>query len=346
VRAADAARIPAALVPLKLNCRNNLGDTTCQSRLQEDNPHGVNVIHLDPPASRDIDHHHGEAFRAAKYNVGYFAWELPEFPDAWLDCFDYFDEIWCPSEFTRAAIGLKSPLPVLAMPHAISVSPPGANIAQLRARLGLPSGPFLFLTLFDLNSYIERKNPAAAIEAFRKAGFDPAAAGLVVKVQNAAGNAADFERLQAHLEGIPGAILIAGTLHRQEVSALEAACDCFVSLHRAEGFGLAVAECMALGKPALCTDWSATAEYVNSQNGCPVRARVVPLEQNHGPYSRGSTWAEPDVEHAAEWMRTLAADRALAARLGECARSTIAARFSPDAIGARYRRRLEIVSAF
>jgi glycosyltransferase involved in cell wall biosynthesis len=345
-RAADAARIPAALVPLKLNCRNRLGDTTYASRLQEDNPHPVNIIHVDPPASRDIDHHHGPSFRAAKYNVGYFAWELPEFPDAWLPSFDFFDEIWCPSEFTREAIALKCPLPVLAMPHAISVPDPVGSSAETRVRLGLPAKPFLFLSLFDLNSYIERKNPGAAIEAFRLAGLDPAAAGLVVKVQNAASNPADFEKLRADLAQIPGAVLIADTLDRREVWALESACDCLVSLHRAEGFGLAVAECMALGKPAISTDWSATAEYVNSDNGCPVRARIVSLEQNHGPYSRGAAWADPDPAHAAEWMRRLAGDRALAARLGGNARAAIAVRFWPGVIGARYRKRLEIISAF
>ena len=119
VRAADAAAIPTALVPLKLNCKNRLGDQTYAARLQEENPHGVNVIHLDPPASRDLDHHHGPAFRAGKYNIAYFAWELTEFPDAWVPSFDYYDEIWCPSDFTTAAIALKSPLPVLTMPHAI-----------------------------------------------------------------------------------------------------------------------------------------------------------------------------------------------------------------------------------
>src|SRR6185369_2783247 len=80
-RAADAAAIPTALVPLKLNCKNRLGDQTFAAGLQDDNPHGVNVIHLDPPASRDIDHHHGKKFRAGKYNIAYFAWELPEFPE-------------------------------------------------------------------------------------------------------------------------------------------------------------------------------------------------------------------------------------------------------------------------
>jgi glycosyltransferase involved in cell wall biosynthesis len=350
VRAADAAQLPTALVALKLNCRNRLGDQTYAARLQATNPHEVNVIHVDPPAARDLDHHHGADFRAGKYNIGYFAWELPEFPDAWQASFDYFDEIWCPSDFTSAAIREKSPLPVLTMPHAIAFPRPAEEAGELRARLGLPAGKFLFLTLFDLNSYAERKNPRAVVAAFRQAAATSPAlaneAALVLKVQNVAGNEAEFTALQESVRDLPGTVLLTPTLSRADLYALEAACDCFVSLHRSEGYGLAVAESMFLGKPVISTDWSATAEYVTRDNGCPVRAPLITLDRNHGPYAKGSTWADPDPAHAAEHMRALFADRALAARLGAAARLTIERRFAPAVIGARYRRRLESIATF
>jgi len=333
-------------VPLKLNCRNPLGDPTYAPRLQDDNPHPVNVVHLDPPASRDIDHHHGKGFRAGKYNIAYFAWELPEFPDAWVPALDFYDEVWCPSDFTAAAIAMKSPVPVLTMPHAVAFPRPTEDRAALRRRLRLPADAWLFLTLFDLNSYAARKNPGAAIAAFRQSGLVGAGAALVVKVQNAAANAADFAALQADVRDLPGTTLMADTLPRADIYALEAACDCFVSLHRSEGFGLAVAECMFLGKPVISTDWSATAEYVNPSNGCPVRATLVTLTENHGPYARGSTWAEPDIAHAAEHMRRLFEARSHAAGLGAAARATMQARFAPAVIGARYRRRLESIATF
>ena len=346
VRAADAAAIPAALVPLKLHCKNRLGDLAYADRLQETNPHGVNVIHLDPPASRDIDHHHGADFLAGKYNIAYFAWELPEFPDAWVPSLDYYDEIWCPSNFTAAAIAMKSAVPVLTMPHAISFARPAESTAALRARLGLPADKFLFLSLFDLNSYAERKNPHAVVEAFRQSGLATAGAALVLKVQNVAGNEADFAALRDRVRDLPGTVLLTTTLSRADVYALEAACNCFVSLHRAEGFGLAVAECMYLGKPVISTDWSATAEFVTPDNGCPVHAPLVTLAQNHGPYAKGATWADPDPAHAASWMKKLFADRALAAALGAAARTSVEARFAPAAIGARYRQRLEAIATF
>ena len=148
VRAADAAQLPAALVPLKLHCKNPQGDQTYAARLRPDNPYSVNVVHIDPPATHDFDHHQGAAFRKGKYNVAYWAWELPEFPDAWVPACDYFHEIWCPSEFVRRAIAPKVPLPVFTMPHPIAFLRPTGNC---RAQFGLPEDRFLFLFLYDLN---------------------------------------------------------------------------------------------------------------------------------------------------------------------------------------------------
>jgi glycosyltransferase involved in cell wall biosynthesis len=342
-RAAEAAGLPLALVDLKLPCKNPQTDDTLGARLQPDNPYPVNVFHLDPPGMRDLDHHHGAGFRRGKYNIGYWAWELPEFPDAWIHFADYCDEVWAPSRFTAEAIAQKVPVPVLAMPHAIAFARPAGDF---RPKFGLPADRFLFLFLYDLNSYSERKNPAAVLEAFRRSGLAGHGAALVIKLHNVPGNPADFERLRAAAADLPGTVLITRTLSRQEIYELESACDCFVSLHRSEGFGLAVAESMYLGKPVISTDWSGTAEYVRADTGCPVRCTTVTLDRNHGPYAKGQTWAEPDIGHAAEWMQRLRQDRDLCHRLGAVARAAIERDFSPAAIGARYRRRLEAIAGW
>ena len=342
-RAAEAAALPLALVDLKLPCKNPLSDDTLAARLQPDNPHPVNVIHVDPPGMRDLDYHHGPGFRRGKYNIGYWAWELPEFPDAWTHFAEYCQEVWAPSRFAAEAIALKVPVPVLTMPHAISFARPAGDF---RAEFGLPADRFLFLFLYDLNSYSERKNPAAVLEAFRRSGLAGSGTGLVIKVHNIAGNPADFERLRAAAAELPNVTLITRTLSRREIYELEAACDCFISLHRSEGFGLAVAESMYLGKPVISTDWSGTTEFVTAANGCPVRCALVTLDRNHGPYAKGQTWAEPDVDHAAWWMRQLAQDRPLVQKLGAAARATMEDKFSPATIGARYRQRLEAIAGW
>ena len=340
-KACDAAGLAAALVELKLNCLNRDGDTTYAARLQEANPHPVNIFHLDPPVSQDIDHHHGRAFRADRYNIGYWAWELSEFPDGWVDRHRFFDEIWCPSEFTRAAIAAKLPKPVLAMPHAIEFPVPQGDF---REKFGLPSRLFLFLFAYDLNSTQERKNPKAVIAAFRQAFPIGISVGLVVKTHNPDRHSAAFAELEAELKELPNAYLICETLPRASVYELQQACDCFVSLHRAEGFGLSVAEAMYLGKPVITTDWSGTAEFVNITNGCPVNYRLLTLDRDHGPYLRGQTWADPDIDQAAHWMRSLVDDQSFRESLGRRAATDIRRNFSPKAIGRRYQRRLESFS--
>ncbi|MFZ5496155.1 MAG: glycosyltransferase family 4 protein [Verrucomicrobiota bacterium] len=342
-RAADAAGLPVALINLRLHCINPQTDDTFAPRLQDDNPHPVNVFHLDAPVSRDIDHHHGPGFRRGKYNIAYWAWELPEFPDAWIHHTAYFDEIWAPSRFAAEAIAQKVPLPVLAMPHAISFARPQGDF---RRKYGLPGDRFLFLFLYDLNSYSERKNPAAVIEAFRRSGLAGRGAALVIKVHNVPGNPADFARLREAVASLPGTVLITQTLSRTEIYELESACDCFVSLHRAEGFGLALAECMYLGKPVIATDWSGTTDFVRAGRACPVRCSLVTLDRNHGPYAKGQTWAEPDIEHAAWWMQQLHGDPALARRIGDAARDAVEAELAPAVVGARYRRRLEAIAGW
>lgn len=343
-RAAAAANLPHALVPLKLHCKAAQGDSSFDDRLRDDNPYPVNVIHVDAPQCHDIDHHHGEAFRRGKYNIGYWAWELPEFPDGWVRYCEYVDEIWAPSRFTRDAIAAKAPVPVLAMPHAIDFEVP--NVERPRESFSLPEDRFLFLFIYDLNSYQERKNPRGVLRAFRHAfgAKGQPDVGLVIKVHGVRGNEGDLETLRAEIADLDGCTLIAETLPRQRIYELEQACDCFVSLHRSEGFGLSVAESMFLGKPVISTDWSATAEFVTPENGCPVGANLLELEKNHGPYTKGQIWADPDIEVAATHMRRLAGDRTLCARLGAAAAATIRERFSPAHIGQLYAQRLRAMA--
>jgi len=341
-RAIEATRIPHAFVNSRLNCLAAQGDKSYLNRLQEDNPYPINIFHLDAPQSNDIDHHHGTGFRKGRYNIAYWAWELPEFPDRWIRAFSFFDEIWTPSRFTTEAITRKSPLPVLTMPHAIEFTHPAPGA---RGRMNLPVDRFLFLMMYDLNSYQERKNPRAVIDAYARAfpgGRDDV--GLVIKVHSVRGNETAFDELQQAVASLKGVHLISRTLPRSAVYDLIAACDCFVSLHRSEGFGLGIAEAMYLEKPVISTNWSATEEFVNSANGCPVDFELVALERTIGPYGKGQIWADPDLGHAVRYMQKVVDDAAFCREAGHNARQTILKRFAPRVIGSLYEHRLRAIT--
>ncbi len=341
VRAADAAGVPACPVRLRIPLTSRQCDETVKARLATGLTHPVSLYHINVRETEEIELYHGAGWMRGRYNIAYWAWETREFPEDWVRHARCFDEIWSPSRFAAEAIQMRVPVPVLTMPHVIEFPPPAG--ADFRAKFGLPERLFLFLFVFDLNSLAARKNPEAVVEAFRCVVSKNPATGLVLKTQNVSRNAADSARLRDQIAGLPNVFLIDRTLSRHQVYELMACCDAFVSLHHAEGFGLCVAEAMFLGKPAVSTDWSATAEYVTPRNGFPVRYRLTRLKDHVDEYVRGTEWAEPDVEHAAWCMEQLAADPQLCAALGAQAALDVRERFSAAAVGRRYVQRLESI---
>jgi glycosyltransferase involved in cell wall biosynthesis len=201
-----------------------------------------------------------------------------------------------------------------------------------RSELHLDEGVFLFLHMSDTLSMPERKNPIGVIRAFQKAFRDKADANvkLVIKLSNLERQPALAAEVYAAMEVDTRIQLIGGYLDRNTLNNLINACDCYVSLHRAEGFGLPIAEAMYLGKPVIATHWSGNADFMNDGNSLPVRYKLVELEQDIGPYQKGQIWAEPDIEDAAEKMLRILQNRALSLQLGRAAFETIRNDFSPS----------------
>lgn len=343
-KAIKATDLPYAIVPLKVNCLASQGDDSLDLEFVDANPHPINIFHIDAPQSGDIDHHHGANFRKGKRNIAYWAWELPDFPDRWIKYFKYFDEIWTPSNFVRDAIAIKSPIPVVTIPHCIDFQIPDRDY---RKELELPDDKFLFSFAYDLNSYQERKNPKGIIEAYRRAfaGNEHANdVGLVIKIHSTANNRSHYQELLELLRDVPNFYLVDRTLSREDTYGLMQASDCYVSLHRAEGFGLTVAESMFLEKPVISTNWSATTEFVNSQNGCPVAFKLEKLQRDFGPYEKGQVWAAPDPDDAAKHMVWMVENPDKAKDLGKRARQTIIELYSPHRIGDLYRKRLRALA--
>jgi glycosyltransferase involved in cell wall biosynthesis len=213
-----------------------------------------------------------------------------------------------------------------------------------RSDFKLPHDKLLALVMYDFHSYQYRKNPEAAIAAFRQATVGRDDAVLVVKTINAHHHPDAATELRAHLADMPGTVVIDEFLTRQQVWDLQSLCDMLVSLHRAEGFGLAPAEMMSLGKPVVATGWSANMDFMTAENSMPVRYALEPLKHDIGPYRAGPVWAEADVEHAASCIRRLLDDPALRERMGRQAAVDIARQLSPQAVGERVRARLQAVA--
>jgi glycosyltransferase involved in cell wall biosynthesis len=199
------------------------------------------------------------------------------------------------------------------------------------------------LVMYDFMSSQYRKNPQAAIAAYRIAARHHPELGLVIKTLNGDHHPQALAALRESVADLPHVTFITHFLTRQASWDLMACCDVLLSLHRAEGFGLAPAEMMFLGKPVVATGWSANMDFMTADNSFPVRYELKPLAQALEAYPAGPLWAEADVEHAAHGLMALAGDPALAQRLGQRAARDIREQLSPQAVGARIRQRLQML---
>ncbi|WP_372635031.1 glycosyltransferase family 4 protein [Cohnella sp.] len=299
--------------------------------------HPINLFHINadqmPLAYEEL----GDEWFGGRYNIGYWHWELPEFPDEYAEGFRHLDEVWVPSAFIRDSVARKSPVPVTVVPHGIQVEvPDGVG----RKSFGLPERKFLFLCMYDTFSYSPRKNPSAVLKAYRIAveryGLQ---AGLVIKMNNP--QRAEAENLRREAEGLPNVRIIDRVLSRLEANALLQCSDCYIALHRSEGFGLPLAEAMYLGKPAIGTHWSGNADFMDETNSGAVRYNLTRIGTHYGPYKAHQLWAEPDLEHAVHLMWKAVYDEKWRRRIASNGQRTIRTFFSPVSVGRTIRERLK-----
>ncbi len=278
----------------------------------------------------------GLHLRPGVYRVAVWYWETEEVPDTIPERPDPFDEVWAPTRFIADAFRKQVKVPVV--PMLPGLEPPRFALRP-RSYFGLPDDRFVFLFTFDMASLMARKNPLAAVAAFRRAFRRDEPADLVIKVARGRESPADLAELTAACEA-NGVRLIDELLPRSDLLALMACCDCYVSLHRSEGLGLGMAEAMLMGKPVVATGYSGNLDFMTPETGYLVGYERVSIPDSVTQYPRGSHWAEPSVEHAAELMRRVYDRRDESRAVGERARAAVAELMSPEAFGRRMAARL------
>lgn len=269
-----------------------------------------------------------EAFLPRSYwgkkNVGYWLWETEQLPMRFEKSADLFDEIWASSKYTAEAIAKTVTVPVRVLPltldfAAIEVARPN------RAKFGLPENALLFGFIFDPQSVIERKNVAGLVRAFQKAFSADDNCYLVLKANGRSQGAYDYEMIRASVDS-QRVLFIEATFSRSETFDFIKSLDAYVSLHRAEGFGLTCAEAMALELPVIASQYSGNLEFMDTTNSLLVPTKVIRTSRPYGPYPVGTCWGDPDIDAAADMMRSLRSEsrrREIGKRGSESVRSTL-----------------------
>ncbi len=332
------AETPFAVVNIPVGSNTRENDAYLDGCLSEDAPYPVNIFCLTGLDTARMWLERGRALFSGRVNIGYWPWELPVWPEAMAGAYELVDELWVSSAYTRDAFAKTAPVPVRLMPMAVSVD----RIRPLpRSAFGLPEDRFLFLYTFDCNSYLARKHPLAAIETFQAAfprGDEPV--GLVLKTMNARDDDPRWAHLARAAARDARILFLHGTMDRGDVLGLFAACDAYVSPHRAEGFGRTLAEAMLLGKPVVATGYSGNADFLTPATGFPVPYRLTAVGPDEYPFGHGLLWAEPDADALAGAMRRAVREPELARRRAAAGQELIASRHHPLAVGRAYRERL------
>lgn len=306
----------------------------------------AHLFHMNADETLHAQDRLGAFLTPDRPRIGYWAWELDVFPNAWVPAARHLDEIWTPSTFVRDVVAAKVDCPVHVIPHPTPAPDPAPDGARERARrrFALPEGRVLALTLLDFNSFAERKNPDAALEAFSRIADARPELGLIVKCHGGPRHDQRRFELLRRLNAQPGVFVIDRVLSPGEMQALYEAVDLLVSLHRCEGFGLTIAEAMARGLPVVSTDHSGSRDLVDAKTGFPVPCTLVPVPAGAYPFAEGARWAEPDLDAAAEILARLAVDPSLRARMGEAARARMLERFSYEQVGRAMTARLDALA--
>jgi len=300
-----------------------------------DGHHSFELVAVNPDELPAFVDRLGESYFHGP-RIGIWGWETNSIPARWARAFTLVDEIWVYSHFMATNIGAATSKPVIALPPPVQRPATPAE----PVRLGVPQG-YLFLFAFDYLSTIQRKNPVGLIDAFKRAFAPDEGPQLLIKTINAPLRPLAEEAVLWAAHGREDIHVIDRSLSAGERDGLMAACDCYVSLHRSEGFGLTMAEAMAIGKPVIATGYSGNVDFMRAANSHLVDYEIGLVGPECEIYPADGEWAQPSVAHAAELMRRVVARPEEAAALGARAAQDIARELSPQATGAAMRARLE-----
>lgn len=327
--ALKANNIPFCIVNVKLGANISQHDDSVDGWLVSEPRYAINIFCTTGIEQVRYACTYGLGVLHGRYNIGLWPWELPEWPKSCEYAYALVEEIWGISKFTANAFA-NSRRPVYAMTLPVVL---GQIAERDRPYFKLPENDFLFVFSFDLNSKFARKNPEAVIRAFQKAFpvKQSTAVGLVIKASHVS-RSKEWRHFRSIIGKDRRIHVIEETMRRPDVLALYQCCDCFVSLHRSEGFGRGLAEALLLGKQLIATGYSGNMDYCSEDRVGIVRYSTRNLEPGEYFHGEGQNWAEPDIEHAAELMKLIIqSPKGVEAGLFD---------FSPVTVGARYSTRL------
>ncbi|NMP27993.1 glycosyltransferase family 4 protein [Rahnella sp. SAP-1] len=281
-----------------------------------------------------------------EYKIGAWPWELPHWPASFARVRDFVDEIWAQSEYVKDCFLKEGHTPVHKMPMAVTIPQPDAD---LREQLGITDNSFVYYLMFDGNSWLSRKNPIAGVLAFQQAfaaSSEYQNVRLLIKAMNINANDPMWQKIVHMANQDSRIIIITERMDRQTLINMMNACDCYISLHRSEGFGRVIAEAMLLGQPVVATNFSGNVDFCKKDTAFLVDGDLLPLQQGDYIFFEGQYWCDPDIDTAAMQLLKIYEDNSLRQEVALSGQSLIQRNYSVSAVAAFYSERFQEISKY
>jgi glycosyltransferase involved in cell wall biosynthesis len=274
---------------------HHVSDDLIATLLSHDSNADFDILHCIPSRWASIAH------RLDK-TIAVTVWEADRIPVPWRRQLNRAIDTWVPSKFNAVVFSRQLATPTYRLPYPVPVGLAAGTVPpSVDVNLGIGSGEFVFYSIFE---WQDRKNPLGLIEAFLRAFPDECGAVLVIKTDARSAHDAKqaLERLRAVTDSHARVVLHCSLFNPTLIEALHARGDCYVSLHRGEGWGYPLFEAALRGKPVIATAYGGPLDYLDSRHHWLVRNTAVTISKPYFYFREPMRWGEPDLNHAQQGL--------------------------------------------
>jgi glycosyltransferase involved in cell wall biosynthesis len=317
---------------VSLGKRQLIRDSLVESLLyREISEPEVHICHADPSLLPFLKHHSDRL-------IALTSWETDRVPSEWIGIFDKVLEVWVPCTHNVEIFERHIKSPIFCVPHPLMPDSPHLKSSfSINDELGLKRDDYVFYSIF---TWQERKNPVGIMNAFLKAFPNEPDVSLVLKTrwtltpervalgqlahqvqrsistctassnlnemrdEKVSWNRTSSLRIIDEVAKIDRRIKIVGGDWSDEwLTMLAERANCYVSLHRGEGWCYPLFDAASRGKPVIATNYSGPLDYLTSEFHNLVDYHLTPVAQKYMNFDSEMLWAQPDLSHASALMR-------------------------------------------
>lgn len=322
--------ITVDLIPVDVNQNVDYGPKgdLCKKLLRKSFKPDVNIINMIPPMFKRYR-------QPNTLNIGFTMWEADRLPDLWVKLCNDMDAIFVPCKWNEEVFkrsGVQVPVYVVQ---------PGVSEGEIPTLAEKPERKeYKFYSIFQ---WTARKNPEALLKSYFAtfAGVEDVSLTLKTykhKVNNGMTVEQEITGIKNKIRLSPGKsfpklnLIIGDHFSREEIARIHHDCDCFVSTHRAEGWGLSLMNAMLHGNPVIGTKYSGNMDFMNEQNSYLVDYSLTPVSgmEQYAPwfFADQMKWADINMTGLAGMIQFVYDEKNVSRELGQKGRKFLLEKFN------------------